>query len=138
AKPALTTIAGLQRQLDTFVASYNFERPHRSLPHRATPHTAYTTRPKATPTGTHNPHLRVRRDRINTGNVTLRIGGQLHHIGLGRTLDRTPVIMLIDHPDAPVHQTTPPPPTAPNRLYHGTGTPTGGPKQPPKTNDPNP
>jgi transposase InsO family protein len=143
AKPALTTIAGLQRQLDTFVASYNFERPHRSLPHRATPHTAYTTRPKATPTGTHNPHLRVRRDRINTGNVTLRIGGQLHPIGLGRTLDRTPVIMLIDDLDVRViHATTGEIIRTltidPNRLYHGTGTPIGGPKQPPKTKDPNP
>ena len=143
AKPSPATISQLQRQLDTFVAYYNFERPHRSLPHRATPHTTYTTRPKATPTGTHNPHLRVRRDRINAGNVTLRIAGELHHIALGRTLDRTRIIMLIDDLDVRViHATTGQTIRTltidPNRRYHGTGKPIGGPKQPPKTKDPNP
>jgi hypothetical protein len=138
-----TTIDALQHQLDRFVEIYNLQRPHRSLPHRATPHTAYTTRPKATPTGTHSPHLRVRRDRINAGNVSLRIAGRLHHIGLGRPLDRTPVIMLIDDLDVRlIHATTGEIIRTltidPNRSYHGTAAPIGGPTGPRKTKDPNP
>lgn len=142
-QPLPATIGALQHQLDVFVEIYNHHRPHRSLPHQATPHVAYTTRPKATPTGIHSPHSRVRRDRINTGNVTLRIGGQLHHIGLGRTLDRTRVLMLIDDLHVRViHAATGEIIRTltidPNRRYHGTGKPTGGPKQPRKTKDPNP
>ena len=39
--------------------------------------------------------------------VSLRINGQMHHIGLGRTLDGTRVIMLIDHPNIRIiHATT--------------------------------
>ncbi|HKF77648.1 MAG TPA: IS481 family transposase, partial [Candidatus Dormibacteraeota bacterium] len=41
-------------------------------------------------------HHRVRRDVIdNEGKVTLRHGGRLFHIGVGRTHARTPVIMLV-------------------------------------------
>jgi transposase InsO family protein len=142
-QPGPTTISALQRQLDAFVDIYNHHRPHRSLPHRATPHVTYTTRPKATPTAIHSPHSRVRRDRINAGNVSLRLGGNLHHIGLGRTLDRTPVLMLIDDLDVRVIHAT----TGEiirtltidtNHRYHGTGNPTGGPKGPRKTKNPNP
>jgi transposase InsO family protein len=95
------TVAELQALLDAFVAEYNHHRPHRSLPHRATPATVYTTIPKAAPTSSrdHNTHTRVRRDRIDTsGSVTLRVGGRLHHIGIGRTHARTDVILLVhDH-----------------------------------------
>ncbi|MGB8652063.1 MAG: hypothetical protein WCD35_15535, partial [Mycobacteriales bacterium] len=73
-------------------------RPHRSLPHSATPATAYTARPKATPPGQHrtDTHDRVREDKIDKdGKLTLRVNGRLHHIGMGRTLARTPVIMLV-------------------------------------------
>ncbi len=39
---------------------------------------------------------RVRRDKIGDGGaVTLRVNGRLHHIGIGRTHARTPVILLI-------------------------------------------
>jgi hypothetical protein len=92
------TIAELQTLLDTFSDEYNQRRPHRSLPHRATPATIYTTRPKATPnrdraSDTHN---RVRHDKIDqTGTVTLRVAGQLRHIGVGRAHARTDVILLI-------------------------------------------
>ena len=43
-------------------------------------------------------HQRRRRDDIvrDTGTVTLRHGGTLHHIGIGRTHTRTHIIMLID------------------------------------------
>ena len=92
------TIAELQVLLDAFVDEYNHRRPHRSLAHRCTPATAYTARPKATPTSdrTGEVHHRVRTDRVDhTGVVTLRVNGRLHHIGIGRTHARTHVLLLI-------------------------------------------
>ena len=93
-----SSLAELQVLLDAFVEEYNHRRPHRSLPHRATPATAYTARPKATPTGDRSTdsHHRTRHDIVSTaGNVTLRIAGQLRHIGIGRTYARTRVILLV-------------------------------------------
>ncbi len=96
-QPTPENLAELQALLDTFRTIYNQQRPHRSLPHRATPATIYSARPKAIPTGNDNPHYRVRRDRVDdSGVVTLRVGGQLHHIGIGRTHARTHVILLVD------------------------------------------
>jgi len=92
------TLAELQALLDTFTEIYNQHRPHRSLPHRATPATIYTSLPKATPRGdrSHDTHDRVRHDKIDkAGSVTLRVAGQLRHIGVGRTYARTDVTMLI-------------------------------------------
>ena len=95
-QPRAATLADLQAQLDTFVEQYNHHRPHRSLPHKATPATAYTARPKAQPGKRTDTHDRVRRDRIDdTGSLTLRLAGRLHHIGVGRTNARTPVLMLV-------------------------------------------
>lgn len=146
-QPTATTISQLQCQLDTFVEIYNHQRPHRSLPHDATPHTIYTTRPKATPTGIHSAHSRVRHDRVaQGGKVTLRIAGQLHHIGIGRPHTGTPILMLIDDLDVRIiHATTGEIIRTltidPNRRYHGTGKPPGGPRRPygpRKTKRPNP
>ncbi|MEW1837421.1 integrase core domain-containing protein [Nonomuraea angiospora] len=84
--------AALQALLDRFVAAYNHPRPHRSLPHRATPAAIYTALPKALPAGTHerDTHTCVRHDRVDqSGIVTLRLGGHLHHIDVGRTYART-------------------------------------------------
>jgi transposase InsO family protein len=62
-----------------------------------------------------------------------RTHGELHHIGLGRHLHGTPVIMLIDDLDVRVIHAT----TGeilrqlnidPTRRYHGTGQPRGGPR----------
>ena len=91
------TIDQLQALLDTFVDTYNHRRPHRSLPHNATPATAYQTRPKATPGDrSADTHHRIRHDRVDpTGVVTLRVGGRLHHIGIGRTHAGTHILMLI-------------------------------------------
>ena len=95
------TLADLQTLLDIFVDEYNHRRPHRSLTHQATPATAYATRPKATPTSngtdrTGDTNDRVRTDRIdNTGCVTLRVAGRLHHIGIGRTHARTHILLLV-------------------------------------------
>ena len=91
------TSTDLQTLIDAFVTTYNQHRPHRSLPHHATPALAYQARPKAT-TGDASPatHDRVRHDHVDTdGKLTLRVNGRLHHIGIGRTHARTPVILLI-------------------------------------------
>jgi transposase InsO family protein len=95
AQPA--TIGQLQALLGVFTSLYNHERPHRSLPHRATPATAYAARPKAAPGDrAADTHDRVRTDRVDSdGKLTLRVNGKLHHIGIGRTLARTPVLMLV-------------------------------------------
>ena len=93
-----TTVAGLQVLIDVFLAAYNHHRPHRSLPQRATPATAYAARPKAAP-GTdrsRDTHDRVRSDRVDqTGCVSLRVNGRLHHIGIGRTHTGTHVLLLV-------------------------------------------
>jgi hypothetical protein len=135
-QPTAATISELQAQLDTFVELYNHHRPHRSLPHHTTPAVAYHTRPKAGP-GQHDldTEFRVRHDRITDGNVSLRVNGHLHHIGLGRPLDGTRVILLIDHLDVRViHAATGEIIRTltidPERRYHGTGKPIGGPKRP--------
>jgi len=92
------TVGQLQTLLDRFVEDYNHHRPHRSLPQHATPATIYTSLPKATPSTdrTADNHNRVRRDKIDkAGSVTLRVAGQLRHIGVGRTHARTDIILLI-------------------------------------------
>lgn len=102
------TIAELQAEIDRFREEYNQRRPHRSLPHRATPATAYAARPKATPSSdrSNDTHDRVRTDRIdNDGKVTLRVNGRLHHIGVGRTHARTPVMLLVHDLDVRIINT---------------------------------
>jgi transposase InsO family protein len=100
AQPQPADLAALQGLLDGFLVLYNTARPHRSLPQRATPATTYQARPKASPAtaGTDRArytHDRVRHDKIDTsGVVTLRVAGRLHHIGIGRTHARTPVLLL--------------------------------------------
>jgi transposase InsO family protein len=136
AQPRARTLTELQAQLDRFVEVYNHERPHRSLPHRATPAVAYHTRPKAVPDGT-NPdtEFRVRHDKVSSGSVTLRIDGELHHIGLGQPLNGTPIVMLIHGYDIRVihaatgeiiRRVT----IDPTHRYHGTGAKRGGPSRP--------
>jgi transposase InsO family protein len=98
------TIADLQTLLDRFQTQYNHHRPHRSLPHRATPAALYDTMPKALPTESRDAdtHDRIRHDRVDkSGTVTLRVHGQLRHIGIGRTHTGTHVILLIQ--DLDVH-----------------------------------
>jgi transposase InsO family protein len=60
-RPPAPTIRALQAQLDTFVAYYNHQRPHRALGRR-TPAEAYAARPKASPAPAAiiDPHFRVR------------------------------------------------------------------------------
>jgi transposase InsO family protein len=137
-QPSVGTVTELQAQLDAFVDIYNHHRPHRSLPHRSTPAVAYQARPKATPGDGHpDSEFRVRHDRIQSGNVSLRLDGHMHHIGLGRTLDGTRIILLIHGYDIRViHAATGEIIRTltidPQRRYHGTGKPPGGPKGPRK------
>ena len=100
AQPEAATLTELQNQLDEFVDEYNHRRPHRSL-NRTTPAATYTMLPKATPGESDlEGHYRIRHDIVgDTGTVTLRHGGTLHHIGIGRTHTRTHIIMLIDNLD---------------------------------------
>jgi transposase InsO family protein len=136
-----TTIAELQALLDVFTVVYNTQRPHRSL-NRRTPLATYLARPKATPSGgspSAPPDARVRRDRIDTsGVVTLRYDGRLHHIGIGRTHARTPVLLLVqdreirvinEHTGELLRELT----LDPTRDYQPRGRPPGANKQKPRT-----
>jgi hypothetical protein len=135
-----STIAELQALLDRFRDDYNRRRPHRSLLHRATPAALYDNLPKATPgpfTDTET-HDRVRADTVSkAGNVTLRIGSRMHHIGIGRTYAGTCVILLIqDLQIRVVHAATGELLRElildPNRDYQPTGAPKGPTRKPPK------
>jgi hypothetical protein len=68
--------------------------------HRSTPAAAYQARPKATPGDrTADTHDRVRRDIIDkTGCVTLRHGGTLYHLGIGRPHTGTHVLLPVTGP----------------------------------------
>lgn len=96
-EPAATLLE-LQGKLDWFRAYYNEVRPHRAIGRR-TPAEAFAARPKATPRlpGLVVPaHFRVRRDKVDiTGTITLRHNSRLHHIGLGRRLIGTRVLVLV-------------------------------------------
>jgi len=91
------TLADLQALLDQFRHEYNHQRPHRSLKRR-TPTAAYASLPKANPQSepTGHPHARVRTDKIHDGKITLRHGGTLYSIGIGRRYDRTTVKALVN------------------------------------------
>ena len=93
------TIEALQAQLDRFRDYYNTVRPHRAIGRR-TPAEAFGARPKAVPSLARLAvpgRFRLRRDKVDiTGVVTLRHNSRLHHIGLGRGLIGTRVLVLVD------------------------------------------
>jgi transposase InsO family protein len=97
-QPRPETIEQLQAQVDRFVAYYNEIRPHRAKG-RKPPRVAFDGRAKARPRkveGTFSKELRVRHDRIDRhGAVTIRYASKLHHIGMGRALNGTRVILLV-------------------------------------------
>jgi transposase InsO family protein len=95
-KPA-RTIGALQALLDAFVAYYNTLRPHRAIG-RKTPEHAFGARKKARPSGNPHvvpPHCRVRQDKVNGGNVTLRYKSDLLHLGVGRRHNGRSVLLLV-------------------------------------------
>jgi hypothetical protein len=93
------TIQALQVKLDWFRDYYNTVRPHRAIG-RKTPAEAFGGRPKAVPSLARlnlPGRFRLRRDKVDiTGVVTLRHNSRLHHIGLGRRLIGTRVLVLVD------------------------------------------
>jgi transposase InsO family protein len=137
-QPRAATVTQLQTQLDAFVNEYNYHRPHRELPRRATPATIYDARPKATPGERSDIHHRVRTDHVDdSGTVTLRLAGRLHHISIGRAHARTHVLMLIQDHDVRIinaitgeliRQLT----LDPTRDYQPRGVPCGRPKKKPQ------
>jgi transposase InsO family protein len=98
---AARSITALQGRLDDFAEYYNTVRPHRSLARR-TPQVAFAARRRARPAGTPlevPPHCRVRQDKVNGGNVTLRYKSDLLHIGVGRRHNGTSVLLLVKNRD---------------------------------------
>jgi transposase InsO family protein len=138
-QPPAHTIAELQTHLDAFVDEYNYRRPHRSLPHRATPATAYQARLKAAPGTRVDTHDRVRTDRIDqAGSITLRVGGRLHHIGVGRIHYRTRVLILVQDLNIKIINAATGEPLRelvldPTRDYQPTGAPKGPTRKKPRT-----
>jgi hypothetical protein len=103
--PKADSIAGLQAQVDRFVAYYNEIRPHRAAGRRP-PRAAFDARDKARPCGPKirvGAGVRVRRDRIDkNGKVTLRHRTRLHHIGVGHAHKGKRVTMLVNGLDVRV------------------------------------
>ena len=97
-QPPAETIAELQAQVDRFVAYYNEVRPHRAKG-RKTPKSAFDSRAKARPItrqDTFTRELRVRHDKVDRhGVVTIRYKSKLHHIGMGRALADTRIVLLV-------------------------------------------
>ena len=96
-KPACTTVAELQTQIDRFVHVYNEERPHTAR--RCPPMRAWRALDKATVEIDGQPmlaHTKVRHDRIDdSGCFTLRYRSKLHHIGVGRAQRGRRVLILM-------------------------------------------
>ncbi len=91
------TIAELQELLDQFMTSTT--STGRTAPCRTGPHRQRSTtpcpRPSQGPSRDTETHDRIRHDRVDrSGTVTLRVAGQLRHIGIGRTHTGTHVILL--------------------------------------------
>jgi transposase InsO family protein len=98
ARPTAPNLTQLQQQLDEFRRHYNEHRPHRALD-RATPATAYRATPKAIPATNGHPrgHYRLRYDRLdNTGKMSIRRAGRMHHLGIGAKHARKPVLAFAD------------------------------------------
>jgi transposase InsO family protein len=97
-QPRAATIEQLQAQVDRFVTYYNDVRPHRAKG-RKTPRSAFDSRDKARPIerqGAFTRELRVRHDRVDKhGVVTIRYKSKLHHIGMGRVLAGTRIVLLV-------------------------------------------
>jgi transposase InsO family protein len=99
-KPA-RNLGALQGQLDTFVEYYNEVRPHRALGRR-TPQAAFSARKVARPSAKPlkvPPHCRVRQDKVNGGNITLRYTSTLYHVGVGRRHNGKAVLILVANRD---------------------------------------
>ncbi|MEI2671458.1 MAG: IS481 family transposase [Nocardioidaceae bacterium] len=97
-QPPATTIADLQHQLDAFRDYYNHQRPHREIGRR-TPTEVYNASPKAAPAGPTIPgQYRLRYDRLDqTGKMSIRRAGRMHHLGCGRSNAGKRVLAIADN-----------------------------------------
>lgn len=96
ARPLPATLTELQHLLDEFREHYNEHRPHRANDRRTPGHT-YRATPKALPAARHDPHYRIRYDRVDKdGKISLRRAGRMHHVGIGRDHIGKRVLALID------------------------------------------
>ncbi len=96
-QPPAKDLVELQGQIDTFVEYYNDERRHRAVGRR-TPREVFDSKVKARPDSPSSSagHFRVRHDKVHpTGNVTLRYGSKLRHVGLPRSLAGEVVEILV-------------------------------------------
>jgi transposase InsO family protein len=102
-RPAATSLAGVQTQLDAFRLAYNEQRPHRAVG-RATPGEAYRATPKARPSEAHGRgHFRLRYDVTDAkGVMTLRRGGRMHHLKVGAAHARRRVLAIVDEREVTV------------------------------------
>jgi len=102
-QPPAHTLRELQQQLRTFQTIYNHQRPHRSLG-RNTPAQAYATGIKASPNLPPVDNAwRIRHDHVDKdGKVSFRRAGKMHHLGVGKTHQKTPVIIHADQTHATV------------------------------------
>lgn len=96
--PPARSLLELQGRLDTFTTYYNEVRPHRARG-RITPRAAFSARVKAGPSGVpvrDAGEFRIRHDRVDSaGKVTLRYGGVLRHLGVGRAHRGRRVMLLV-------------------------------------------
>ena len=85
----------LNSQLKEIIGYYNYKRPHRAL-NRTTPAEAYTALPKALPADIKPDHdYRLRTDKVGTnGKTTLRWGGKLRRLYIGRRWGGEPITMV--------------------------------------------
>jgi transposase InsO family protein len=102
-RPAATSLAGLQGQLDAFRLAYNEQRPHRAVG-RSTPGEAYWATPKARPSeASGRGHFPLRYDLTDgKGVMTLRRGGRMHHLKVGAAHARRRVLAIVDEQEVTV------------------------------------
>ncbi|WP_233195665.1 IS481 family transposase [Corynebacterium sp. 13CS0277] len=107
AQPPAHTIQELQKQLDDAVELYNNRRPHSSIGGKI-PHHAYSSAPKAVPDPNYDPDAnnRARADVVDpSGKCTLRHGGKLLKLGLGRKWRHTAITIFVDDDQTTVVET---------------------------------
>ena len=89
--------SALESELFHLGITYKHSRPYHPRP--PAPRVAFDARAKAVPRNlgpTYSRELRVRHDRIDQhGSVTIRYKSRLHHIGMGRALNGTRVVLLV-------------------------------------------
>ncbi|OFO33850.1 Helix-turn-helix domain-containing protein [Corynebacterium coyleae] len=107
-KPPAQTIEELNEDINEIIDYYNYKRPHRALA-RITPAEAYSALPKAKPAAANfDHHYRLRTDKVSiNGKTTLRWGGKLRRLYIGRRWGGEPITMVCvdNHVDIKINAT---------------------------------